>query len=111
MDDMKKFIDYADSNKSKFTGKGGFVKNINIDDFVDALKNCDAGTISDVRRIFLEIYAPMNIGEFMSADKDNLIGLKGKLESLRDSFDGYDKIQKKQVGWLIGSLENIIQKL
>lgn len=111
VDDMKKFIVYADSNKSKFTGKGGFVKNINIDDFVDALKNCDAGTISDVRRIFSEIYAPMNIGEFMSADKDNLIGLKGKLESLRDSFDGYDKIQKKQVGWLIGSLENIIQKL
>ncbi len=111
VDDMKKFIANADSNKSKFTGKGGFVKDVDMDDFVDSLKKCNAKTISDVCRIFLEIYAPMNIGEFMSADKDNLIGLKRKLESLRDSFDGYDKIQKKQIGWFIGKLGNIIQKL
>lgn len=111
IDDMKKFIIYADSNKSKFTGKGGFLKEIDIDDFIDSLKKCNAKTISDVRRIFLEIYAPVNIGEFLSADKDNLVVLKRELETLRDSFDGYDKIQKKQIGWFIGSLENIIQKL
>mgnify|MGYP001835359885 CR=1 FL=1 len=111
IDDMKKFIIYADSNKSKFTGKGGFLKEIDIDDFIDSLKKCNAKTISDVHRIFLEIYAPVNIGEFMSADLDNLVILKSKLEVLRDSFDGYDKIQKKQIGWFIGNLENIIQKL
>lgn len=111
IDDMRKFIIYADSNKSKFTGKGGFLKEIDIDDFIDSLKKCNAKTISDVRRIFLEIYAPVNIGEFMSADLDNLVILKSKLEVLRDSFDGYDKIQKKQIGWFIGNLENIIQKL
>lgn len=111
VDDMKKLIAYADSNKSKFTGEGGFVKDIDMDDFVDSLKKCNAKTIADVRCIFLEIYAPMNIGEFMSADKDNLVGLKRELETLRDSFDGYDKIQKKQIGWFIRSLENIIQKL
>lgn len=111
IDDMKKFIIYADSNKSKFTGKGGFLKEIDIDDFIDSLKKCNAKTISDVRRIFLEIYAPVNIGEFLYADKDNLVGLKIELEALRDSFDGYDKIQKKQIGWFIGNLENIIQKL
>lgn len=111
IDDMKKFIIYADSNKSKFTGKGGFLKEIDIDDFIDSLKKCNAKTISDVRRIFLEIYAPMNIGEFLYADKDNLVVLKRELETLRDSFDGYDKIQKKQIGLFIGSLENIIQKL
>ena len=53
----------------------------------------------------------MNIGEFMSADKDNLVGLKRELETLRDSFAGYDKVQKKQIGWFIGNLGNIIQKL
>lgn len=111
IDDMRKFIIYADSNKSKFTGKGGFLKEIDIDDFIDSLKKCNAKTISDVHRIFLEIYAPVNIGEFMSADLDNLVILKSKLEVLRDSFDGYDKIQKKQIGWFIGNLENIIQKL
>ena len=111
IDDIKKFIIYADSNKSKFTGKGGFLKEIDIDDFIDSLKKCNAKTISDVHRIFLEIYAPVNIGEFMSADLDNLVILKSKLEVLRDSFDGYDKIQKKQIGWFIGNLENIIQKL
>lgn len=111
IDDMRKFIIYADSNKSKFTGKGGFLKEIDIDDFIDSLKKCNAKTISDVHRIFLEIYSPVNIGEFMSADLDNLVILKSKLEVLRDSFDGYDKIQKKQIGWFIGNLENIIQKL
>ena len=111
IDDMRKFIIYADSNKSKFTGKGGFLKEIDIDDFIDSLKKCNAKTISDVHRIFLEIYAPVNIGEFMSADKDNLVVLKRELETLRDSFDEYDKIQKKQIGWFIGSLKNIIQKL
>lgn len=105
------FIDYAYSHKDEIIGNGSFVREINIQNFVDFLKNCTAQEIGGIRGVFLSIYASVNIGEFMSGDKENLELLKDELLKLKNNYTGFDKIQKKQIEWFIGNLEEIIQKL
>lgn len=108
---VENFIDYAYSHKDEIIGNGSFVREINIQNFVDFLKNCTAQEIGDIRGVFLSIYASVNIGEFMSGDKENLELLKDELQKLKNNYTGFDKIQKKQIEWFIGNLEGIIQKL
>lgn len=108
---VENFIDYAYSHKDEIIGNGSFVREINIKHFVDFLKNCTAQEIGDIRGVFLSIYASVNIGEFMSGDKENLELLKDELQKLKKNYTGFDKIQKKQIEWFIGNLEEIIQKL
>ncbi len=108
---VENFIDYAYSHKDEIIGNGSFVREINIQNFVDFLKNCTAQEIGDIRGVFLSIYASVNIGEFMSGDKENLEPLKDELQKLKNNYTGFDKIQKKQIEWFIGNLEEIIRKL
>ncbi len=108
---VENFIDYAYSHKDEIIGNGSFVREINIQNFVDFLKNCTAQEIGGIRGVFLSIYASVNIGEFMSGDKENLELLKDELLKLKNNYTGFDKIQKKQIEWFIGNLEEIIQKL
>lgn len=108
---VENFIDYAYSHKDEIIGNGSFVREINIQNFVDFLKDCSAQEIGDIRGVFLSIYASVNIGEFMSGDKENLELLKDELQKLKNNYTGFDKIQKKQIEWFIGNLEDIIQKL
>lgn len=108
---VENFIDYAYSHKDEIIGNGSFVREINIQNFVDFLKGCSAQEIGDIRGVFLSIYASVNIGEFMSGDKENLELLKDELLKLKNNYTGFDKIQKKQIEWFIGNLEEIIQKL
>lgn len=108
---VENFIDYAYSHKDEIIGNGSFVREINIQNFVDFLKNCTAQEIGGIRGVFLSIYASVNIGEFMSGDKENLELLKDELLKLKNNYTGFDKIQKKQIEWFIGDLEEIIQKL
>lgn len=108
---VERFIDYAYSHTNEIVGSGSFVREINIQNFVDFLKGCSAQKIGDIRGVFLSIYASVNIGEFMSGDKENLELLKDELQKLKNNYTGFDKIQKKQIEWFIGNLEDIIQKL
>lgn len=108
---VENFIDYAYSHKDEIIGNGSFVREINIQNLVDFLKNCTAQEIEGIRDVFLSIYASVNIGEFMSGDKENLELLKDELQKLKNNYTGFDKIQKKQIEWFIGNLEEIIQKL
>lgn len=108
---VENFIDYAYSHKDEIIGNGSFVREINIQNLVDFLKNCTAQEINGIRGVFLSIYASVNIGEFMSGDKENLELLKDELQKLKKNYTGFDKIQKKQIEWFIGNLEGIIQKL
>ena len=108
---VENFIDYAYSHKDEIIGNGSFVREINIKNFVDFLKNCTAQEIGDIRGVFLSIYASVNIGEFMSGDKENLELLKDELQKLKNNYTGFDKSQKKQIEWFIGNLEEIIRKL
>ena len=104
------FIRNVDSCKDEIIASGSFIGKINIEQFVEMLKKCNSQTIGRIRGLFRSIYAATNIGEFMFEDKTNLELLKAKLNELENVFDGYDKIQKKQIAWFINNLEEILQK-
>lgn len=108
---VENFIDYAYSHKDEIIGNGSFVREINIQNFVNSLKGCTSQDIGRIRGVFLSIYAGANIGNFISGDKENLELLKDELQKLKSNYHGFDKIQNKQIEWFIGNLENIIQKL
>lgn len=111
VESIRKFIDYVQHNRSEYINEGSFAKNIPIPEFIEALKMCDANLIMQIRSIFLSIYSSSNIKDFLSNDKDTLELLKGEIQTLKDTYDGFDKIQKKQLKWFINNLEGIIDKL
>ncbi len=104
------FISNVYSRKDEIIASGSFIGKINIEKFIEVLKKCDSQTIGEIRGLFRSIYAATNIGEFMFEDKTNLELLKAKLNELENVFDGYDKIQKKQIAWFVNNLEEILQK-
>lgn len=111
LENVESSIKNIHSHIGEFIENGSFINNINIEDFIELLKKCKAKTINEIRGIFLDVYASANIREFMAEDKEGLKILKNRLQKFEEEFDGYDKIQKKQIEWFIGNLENIIQKL
>lgn len=108
---IRKFIDYVQGKRSEYINEGSFAKNISIPEFIEALKTCDANLIMKVRRVFLSVYSSSNIKVFLANDKDILEVLKNEIQTLIDNYDGFDKIQKKQLKWFITNLEGIIDKL
>lgn len=109
-DNIGDFISNVYSRKDEIIASGSFIGKINIEKFIEVLKKCNSQTIGEIRDLFRSIYAATNIGEFMFEDKTNLELLKAKLNELENAFDGYDKIQKKQIAWFINNLEEILQK-
>lgn len=109
-DNIGDFISNVYSRKDEIIASGSFIGKINIEKFIEVLKKCDSQTIGEIRGLFRSIYAATNIGEFMFEDKTNLELLKAKLNELENAFEGYDKIQKKQIAWFINNLEEILQK-
>ena len=108
---IQEFINNIEKNRSAYLNAGSFMNNIKIAEFIEALKQCSSRLLGNMRSAFLSIYSSVNIKEFLGQDKDSLETLKNELKKLQDEYDGFDKIQKKQLKWFIHNLEGIIQKL
>ena len=108
---IQEFIDNIEKNRSAYLNSGSFMNNIKIAEFIEVLKQCSSRLLGNMRGAFLSIYSSVNIKEFLGQDKDSLESLKNELKKLQDEYDGFDKIQKKQLKWFINNLEGIIDKL
>ena len=111
MENVEKFINYVHKNCAEYINAGSFAKNIPIDKFIEAIKACSSKLIAEIRGVFLSVYSSSNIKDFLSNDKEALITLKGEIQQLKDVYNGFDKIQRKQLDWFISNLEDIIYKL
>lgn len=111
IESIRKFIDYVQKNLSEYINEGGFAKNIPIPKFIETLKICNADLILKTRSVFLSVYSSANIKDFLANDKDTLEVLRDQIQELKDTYTGFDKIQKKQLNWFIKNLEGIIDKL
>ncbi len=109
-ENIEKFSSDIEKNTQEIFKYNSFAARLNIDNIVNMLKICSSEQIYEFRCAFHTVYKSVNIGEFLSGDKDNLSFLLSAIEDLRD-FEGYDKIQKKQIGWFIKNLIEIISKL
>lgn len=108
--DVEKFCKYAHNNQNKYVANRSFMNSFNLEGFVEALKNATAKEIYDIRGVFQSVYNLGNVREFFSADLPKIKILQEKLNKLKN-LKNYDSIQKQQIEWFIGNLEEIIKKL
>lgn len=111
IESIREFIDYVQKNRSEYINEGGFANNIPIPKFIETLKICNADLIMKTRSVFLSVYSSANIKDFLANDKDTLEVLRDQIQKLKDTYGGFDKIQKKQLKWFISNLVDIINKL
>ena len=105
------FINYVNKNYSEYINERGFAKHIPIDKLIDILKSSSPYLIAEIRGMFVSLYRSSNVKDFMSSDRESIELLKKEIEKLKDSYDGFDKIQKKQLYWFVQNLEDIIESL
>ena len=76
----------------------------------EMLKTCSAEQLHDFRAIYLAVYRPINIREFLHGDYMAISDLLSRVKNLQE-YEGYDRIQKKQIMWFVMNLEEILEKL
>ena len=108
---ITEFCDYVYNNKDLFIGKRCFARKIDNEKFVSLLKKCSASEIHELRGIFHAVYSFSNIKDFFVDDKDSLEDLKIRIEELIEGDNSFDKIQKKQIRYLINNLEELVSRL
>ena len=89
---------------------GRLAANFDIPRLLDMFFASTPAQMDDIRYAFLSTYQSINIGQFLSADKDALIQLHdGILEGM--NTHELDLVQKLQCDWFVGNLQEIIGKL
>ena len=111
VDDLDRFYNDLYQARGSFVGNNAFAVELDVEKFLELLKQSSADNIYTIRSIFSCIYSSVNIKEFLERDKEVLIVIKDKIANLGAAYAGFDKIQKLQIDWLINDLERIIQKL
>lgn len=107
IDDFCKEVEY---NINEFHTYREFACLINIENFIERIKNCSPAQILRVRRCFGNVYASVNIKEILFNDKDNIDKLILEIEKLL-KYDGLDNVQKLQCKWFLRNLNDISKKL
>ena len=107
--DIDTFCKEVYNLNDKFTSEGKFVGLMDIENFIDKFKQCNSLQIYNIRRVFNNIYAPVNISDFLPHDKIPLEKLKLAIENLLD-YEAFDSIQKLQSKWFLSDLKRIIEK-
>ncbi len=89
---------------------GKLTANFDIPRLVEMFLASAPAQMDDMRYAFLRVYRSINIGEYLSADKDALIQLR---EGIMEGMNTHelDLVQKLQCEWFAGNLLEIIEKL
>ena len=89
---------------------GKLAANLDIPRLIDMFLASAPAQMDDVRYAFLRAYRSVNIGQFLSADKDALVQLR---EGIMEGMNTHelDLVQKLQCEWFADNLLEIIEKL
>lgn len=89
---------------------GKLAANLDIPRLIDMFLASTPAQMDDVRYAFLSAYRSVNIGQFLSADKDALVQLR---EGIMEGMNTHelDLVQKLQCEWFVDNLLEIIEKL
>lgn len=104
--DPEKVIDYYDKNIKKLQDNldsNGFAHKLDINRFVEMLKNCSSAQISKLRDLFLDLYTDQDRSQTREDDIFALGEMSDKISTLL-LYDGYDKIQKMQIELLFKNI-------
>ncbi len=108
---LDQFCDEILRYANKATYKNGFARQLNINKFLQLIKQCSSLNICNLRDVFLTVYRYSNINQFYYDDKENLIKLKDGLQKIIDVNGDMDAIKKKQMQWFINDLQTAIETL
>ena len=104
--DPEKVINYYDKNIKKLQDNldsNGFAHKLDINRFVEMLKNCSSAQISKLRDLFLNLYTNKERSQIRGDDIFALGEMSDKFSALL-LYDGYDKIQKMQIELLFKNI-------
>ncbi|MBQ8117011.1 MAG: hypothetical protein IJ147_02965 [Lachnospiraceae bacterium] len=88
----------------------GFVHTLDIDRFIELLKNCSSSQISTLRSLLLNLYRDRHYTQILKEDIFVLNELYDRISSLYE-YEGYDKIQKMQIYWFGRNISDIISSI
>lgn len=108
--DPEKIIEYYDKNiriLQENRNSKGFAHNIDINRFVDMLKNCSSAQISKLRSLFMDLYRDQHYSQILEDDIFALNEISDRISALLQ-YDKYDNIQKMQMFWFNKNINDII---
>lgn len=108
---LPNFCSEVSRQSGSFTSKRCFAVKLDTDKFVELLKQCSAIQIQQLRGMLQSVYSFSNINDFFSGDKETLVNLKTKIENMINAYKLFDKIQLKQIKYLISNLGEYIARL
>lgn len=99
------------SNDERFLNKNGFANKLDINRLAKMLCSSTADEIHAFRELLQYIYYPaVNAKDYYACDIENLVLLLNTMQKMIDSAS-IDRIQRMQLNWLLGNLEEIIKRL
>ena len=108
--DPEKVIDFYINNIKKLEENihtKGFAHTLDIDRFINMLKNCSSAQINKIRSLFLDLYQDQHYTQILEDDVFALNELSDKLSALLQ-YDQYDNIQKMQMLFFNKNINDII---
>ena len=108
--DCERIIEYCDKNKKVLQENihsKGFAHSLDIDRFIDMLKNCSSAQISKLRSLFMHLYRDQHYSQIMKEDLIALNEISDKISTLLQ-YDKYDNIQKMQMYLFNKNINDII---
>lgn len=107
---IEEFCEAIENKNIQYVSNGAFASLINIDNFIENLKQCSPSLIYRLRIDFMSVYASVNIKEFLYNDKNMIDQLILKVENL-STYSNFDNVQKLQCKWFVNNLKEISKKL
>lgn len=88
---------------------GALASRLNMDSVYEMLLHCSSAEIQEFRFIFVNMYKDEKISEVLVDDKEALLVLSEKLESLKENTD-FDKIQKLQIEYFLENIKDALTR-
>ncbi len=104
------FYDYVIKNEGHFYESKGFAKQLDIPKLIEMFFQCSPAQMDRVRCVFVSLYRPVNIKDYLADDLPAIESLKKNIEIGQNNSD-IDKVQKMQCQWFINNLTEIEKKL
>ncbi len=110
IENVDKFCDEMQKIKSEQLKINGYIKNIDIDKFINLIKRCPSKHIDEIRLSFLYLYNQKSREQINIDDITALRDIYECMDELK-SYEQFDKIQKYQVSIFAEQLQNILNQI
>lgn len=105
------FLEFVQANYQEGRVLHCLAREIEIPVFLEWIQKCTAEEIDMIRYAFRHVYSLTKANEYMTEDGPFLETLVRELNILKSDCQVFDRIQKKQISWFIGNLNEVIERL